>query len=464
MKKQEFSKITKPIIVLLSFFVAINLANQTKEHGYELIFLQPLTFIFFLLMVYRGRVTREAPPFFMVILSIAFLRYVILPFITVESSHYHGRSLVNPLPDSYNDAIILTCYEAIVVGLFIMFMENRRKPSAQYYQTESKSIFTKNFILFIGSLSALVTIAFPSSLALINIVIPINQELIDFDSLSILDKISTYLLITSKQIIFLFLIFRLSKKYKITNNTIYINLAKILVLINTIIYFGVSRIDILVTGIASIIIYYKLFPRSSKAFIGVSIAFALILVSIVSSVRGHATATESWLTELADIIQVYTGGIYNVAIGLETKDWFPDASNISTLMMDIFRPVMGINILLKNVDINYSNIYFNQRLQINTDLVSQIIPAIAQGNLYFGYLLAPIFIIPFIYLYYIFEKITNQYKKIELNYFLSILMIRLGFIFGQNSMNMLNEISMNLTLLMIFILINNCTKIIKLRN
>ncbi len=83
---------------------------------------------------------------------------------------------------------------------------------------------------------------------------------------------------------------------------------------------------------------------------------------------------------------------------------------------------------------------------------------IGQGNLFFGFILAPLFSLFFIHLHYYFEKKVHETKSVEVFYFLNLAIVRLGFFMGQNTMNMINDMSMNLVLFLGVYYLNKLTK------
>lgn len=98
-------------------------------------------------------------------------------------------------------------------------------------------------------------------------------------------------------------------------------------------------------------------------------------------------------------------------------------------------------------------LYYNRRYFFS-DKVTQILPMIGQGTLYFGYIGAPIIMVGFISIAYYFQKIMEQSRNLELVYFLTLATARMGFLLGQNTMNMVNDMSYNLLLFLFIYLLN----------
>lgn len=162
----------------------------------------------------------------------------------------------------------------------------------------------------------------------------------------------------------------------------------------------------------------------------------------------------SELIDRTDFLQVYLGGPYNVAIAVDTKESYPEAGKAEVLFFDIFRPMIGVNFLVKNMDIKYSNIYFNHRI-FKSDNRSQIIPMVGQSNLFFGALLSPLLSVLFILLAYTLNKFVNKSSNVLVYYFFVLSVARMGFLMGQNTMNMINDLSFNIFLFLIIYWLNN---------
>jgi len=114
--------------------------------------------------------------------------------------------------------------------------------------------------------------------------------------------------------------------------------------------------------------------------------------------------------------------------------------------MDFFRPMLGVNFLLKDVEVPYSNMYFNDRIWTHVDRRSQILPMVGQGYIHFGMVLAPLLTLVFVYTAYKLESLYHEHRAWEVRFVLLLVIIRSGFVMGQNSMNLINDMSMNLIL------------------
>lgn len=439
------------IFSVLFFSVGIIVFLLTDKPGYDYLFLHPFVYsICFFLILHKGFLFKPFRPFLFVFTLITSFRYVLLPLLVVLSSHYGGRSPVEPLELSYQNAILIMLWELIACTFLIIFLE---KLSKKYVSNERK-VFEINsksygYILF-SILILLLLVLNPRALLYINFVFP---SLLDEDSQpDFLINLIVYCFLIAKVLIIIFLIKFIYKRKK--NYSYYLILG--LIFLNIIIYWGTNKSDILMAGIASALLFYQLYNKrafKSLVFFGLSLIFVLSTVNTFRDTQKLSGGDNS-LLDKADSMQVYTGGVYNVAIALETKKYYPEATGWDVLFFDIFRPMIGPNLILKNYDQIYSNIYFNNRIWTNVDRRSQIIPMVGQANLFLGFFFAPFFSMFFICVAYLLEKIYFLTYKMEVYYFVCLGLIRLGFMFGQNTMNMINDLSMNLFLFYLLYLLN----------
>lgn len=471
-KSYSFKRvILNTLFLFISIAVSIIIYSNNQNPGYNYLFLLPIVYSICFISVYSKIIFGEFRIFYFIYIAVSIARYCILPLMIVLSGHYGGRSIIPPTYDSFNRAILLMLYELIVTTFFIFYMEKRygfdvtyeNNPTAKRREIEFTANTSNVIYLLFGLCIIGLIIINPGILRKIHFLSPSANS---YNSNNILDSFAVYSFNLFKQLCFTILVYKLSESYKIKGNFSIIWMAGLLAFFNMAIYTGTNRSRILIDGIISLLIIYKLFGKKSKILIiTLCIVLALIMVG-VTIFRQYVSITNDGnkLIGFTDTLQVYLGGPYNVAIALETKEMFPEASRLRVLLFDIFRPMLGVNFFIKNLPIDYSNVFFNKRIWIGIDRRSQILPMIGQGNLFFGFLFAPIFNILFIRLSYFLYNQLKKSPRIELYYFFSLVLARLGFMMGQNTMNMINYLSINLFLFLIIYSINNMfTKRIVLR-
>lgn len=426
--------------------VAIPISLQADELGYEALPLLPTGFLILLFGVYRGRVRHERPVFFMVLIAIAFLRYVLLPILIVYSGHYGGRSFLPPEPESYSKAIFLMFYEAVVITLAVYFCERLRG------KTRRASDFT--LVTFPAWLTvalfftALVLVAMtPEALLLINVVTPHILSADEFSATPMV-MFSAQFFIIAKNLVALRLMISLARVYKRRGARLALFGGLLVTCVAPLIYFGTNRLSVLITACAFALVFLRGFGKPARSMLVVIVLLAATTILVISQERQHKFMGDTVVASIADTIQVYVGGVYNVAIGVEVPDYFPGSRSARGLAYDFLRPTLGINYIVKDWQARYSNEYYNFRIWTHVDRRSQIIPMIAQGYLYFGFIFAPALGLVFIATYYALERVYARVRSVELFFFISLVVIRLGFMWGQNTMNLMNFMSMNLVLFM----------------
>lgn len=442
------------VAIISSFYIAYNVNHP----GYDLLFLLPLTygcvFTFFISPI----LFKKSNMFIAVFTAVSFTRYVILPVLIVFSGWYGGRSVVPPLPSSFDLALKLMIYELIVVSIVIYFLFRKlkiyKKPQIQNSEVKlPENMFF--YIVFVIFSLVLLGIT-PEAIRTFAFIIP-SESMIDFGEGSTLVTITTYCLITSKYIVFLLLISFLYKKYLSSKDKIYIWLSFLVVFLNISIIFGDNRSDFIITSIVSIILFYKLYPKQSKVPIIFIIFVMVFMTGYITSHRNTVTYTrgEDPILDLTDTLQIYLGGPYNVAIATEVAELNADARTLSNLIYDLLRPAIGFNVIFKKLDgFEFSNYLFNYRI-FYSDHVSQIMPMIGQGYFYFGFIFSHLFIIGFIIFVYFLIKILQKQNRLELIFFLSIPITRMGFAMGQNAGILINDTSFFLLLNLIVYYLNN---------
>lgn len=423
----------------------------SSNNSYRNMYILPIIYTLCFVFSFSRLLFKSKNPFYYVFVGVSFFRYIVLPGLITYTSYYSGRSLIPPTDESISLAIMLISYELIAISIYIRY---KTKKSIEY---SSKNIEYSNkniiYILFVFFSISLLVIR-PDVLKYINIIKP--SYLMNEINLSTIDNLIIYIFIVAKQLLFIILSSKLSNLYKKSKKNIFVLLNVLVLLLNITIYFGTNRSDVLITAIVSLILLYRLYGKQVLPYIIITSIVIVLLVLVITKSRQMVSISKgtSKLIDFTDMVQAYTGGIYNVAIAIETKIMFPEASSLIVLLFDIFRPMLGINLFLKNMNVNYSNIYFNKRMWINIDRRSQIIPMVGQSYLFFGRILSPIISLFTIKIMYSFEKIRMKTDSIELYYFLTLVLTRFGFMMGQNTMNLINDLSYNLFLFALIYIAN----------
>ncbi|EUJ25296.1 hypothetical protein [Listeria cornellensis] len=296
-------------------------------------------------------------------------------------------------------------------------------------------------------------LAFPSVIKKIGFFVPGTAG--SLENTSTIATLISFLFLVAKQILFLLLTWLCYIKYQDTSKIKYVYLACLLLFLNIGTFIGTNRADIVITSIASLLTFRLLFPAFFKRVLLSTAIIIPVMLTAIASFRKISSISEgaSKLVDYTDKMQVYLAGPYNVAIALEAKDLFPEAGNLSVLFYDIFRPMLGVGSLISDWSINYSSIYFNERYFFS-DHMTQIIPMIGQGNLFFGLIFAPVIgVLVIVFAYYLQDKI-KQTQQLEVYYILTYACARLGMMPGQNITILINDLSFSLILFLMFYFLN----------
>lgn len=437
------------IVIGLGIFTSIFINTHTTYQGYELLYALPLLYMLLFILILSPLLFYRFNTFLMSYTIVTFLRYMVLPFLIVKSGWYIGRSPVDPMASSFSTAILLMMWELIVTTAAVAFFFSRQKALLLKNSTHTRVELPQSTFIYIFYIvmSVGVLVAVPEALNSFAFLMP-HDNMVDIGTGGF--KISTvqFILITAKYLIFLLMMTTLYRQYERTQARLWIWLSFGVVLLNVTILFGDNRSDFLISAIASLYLFYRLFLKRALPFIFGTVALLVIVFMNITSYRNTVSITggENRLIDLTDMLQIYAGGPYNVALAMELPTYFPNAATIGNFIYDLGRPIIGLNIFFKQLDgFEFSNYLYNYRIYFS-DHVAQIIPMVGQGNFYGGFLLAPLLNVAFVGCVYMLYKIMCRHNQIELIFFLTIPITRMGFMMGQNAGILLNDISFVLLL------------------
>lgn len=432
--------------------------NQRSE--YNLMFLLPLVFLFCYELLLKKNLTNSFKIFSTSYTLASAIRYVAGPVLIVLGGRYDGRSSLTPSEDSFVLAFLLMIIELLTCSVLIWIL-GRKLEKKDTGEAEGKTIKLPThwvvYIIFIFVTISLVIMR-PGLLSSFSFIRP-NEQLLNYDNFDTFDQIIILCMNVSKNLIMLLMLSSLYKNYKKKSGVFWVFLSFLVILLNSSLYFGTNRFDFVLNLIASTIVFCKLFKDYYKITVlamSILCCFGFVLISQARGLRGAIDNSNSFY-QVADIVQMYFGGPYNVAMSIETAEAFPEGRNIGTALYDCTRSVIGMNVLVKKIDgVKLTNYYFNRRI-FNNDHYSQIIPMIGEGYYLFGFALAPLFDIMFIFIAYILTKNKDKWS-LEIGFFFILSIVRLGFINCQSATIQLNDLSFNIVVPLILFFLNNMIK------
>ncbi len=447
------------ISIISTLYLFIN--NEMIPNGYQNIFLLPMAFCIFYNFFIRSVMKKYGISLFLLIyIIVSFFRFVILSVLLVESNWFYGRSNYSPAPLFFKNAIYIMIYELLIYNFTIyifhkfFFGNNRKKLYDGIIEGSKKINFSKSNIIYIAFivLTFMLVIIRPSSLNFFSF-FKVNNNFTKLEELDILTSIVIMFLNVARLIIYFVIIGWIIKIIQPKNYLFSFILVVLITLINSLIFFGTNRSDFIFNFAVNLLVLIYLYKKLGVIINILFLGLLPIVVSGMSQFRETVTITggSNKLIDVTDNLQVYLGGIYNVAMSLDITN--PNG-NILLMFVDIFKSAIGPNILLKNIEMATSAQLFNYRIYLS-DHVSQIIPMIGQGNLYLGPIFAPLLGIIFIFIAVFLTKQIIKFKRIELIYVYTLFSGRIGFVMAQNGNILINDLTFFLPLFLLVYYLNN---------
>ncbi|WP_192945194.1 O-antigen polymerase [Staphylococcus cohnii] len=270
-----------------------------------------------------------------------------------------------------------------------------------------------------------------------------NLEL-EESMLTVLMSISLYI---SKYILIAIIIRYFYNLYKYKKNYMYIIYSILFVLFINMIFIGDNRMDAMLPIITSLLLLNYLYGKKMFVFNGIMVLFSIAAIYSISILRGsfEYSITNDKNALITDYLQIYFGGIYNIALSIEASSF--NNNEFLVFFYDLVRPFLGLNLLWRSDEIQMSSTIFNIRIFGTDEHTTQIIPLLGQFYMPFGYLgvvIAPLLISLLLRFF-----LTRLYKSYIIDSVILIpILIRLCFSYFQNISIFINEMS---SLLIIFL-------------
>lgn len=431
------------ITTLLTTFYSLN--NNSNHYGYDFIWILPLIYLigytfFYIILNQRMNI------FIVLITPIMYIRYVLMSFLLSYTGYDAARSSLSPLESSYNLAVVLMSFEMIAIFVVVYFGLSKLKFSYKNFDIDSLKN-TNVYILFI-ILTLLAFLTQPELWSRISFMIP-NDRLLNQENLSSFASITYFSMNISRYLLLVIVTSKLSKLYSLSGSPVIIFINFFVAVLLSLIIFGHNRADFLIGFLAVLFFMQIIYKKKAYIYNAFFVLSSPIIVYFITKSRDSISSDNNlpFLENVTTNFQAYLGGIYNVAIAIETKEAFGIENMLLNLLYDIFRPFLGLNVLFQNSDLTLTNHLFNYRIY-GSDHVSQIMPSVGHGYFYFGIILSPIFTIILLLLARFLIKQIIDKKNIDLVFFLLIPIFRLSLSPAQNISIMMNDLS---SILVIFL-------------
>lgn len=427
------------IIILTSLVSATICLFPTKEitSGYELLWIQPLTFSIVYLVILRDTLNKGR--FLITLYSyliLSMIRMVIIPLFSSLSGLYNGVSYIYSSMDSIQLAVFLVVYEFIITSIFLSLITNSK--NNKYY---GKSIDNGN--LHLEGSKVIYGLFIFMALGLY-VLIGRNLNLIQFFVMSTDsaerygDVTSTYLVLLRQlfkgSLIFLFTWFTsfCQKKYNFTKKNKYVYYAILLGILNVGVIVGERRSEQIYTSLVVIFILIKVFKEHRKMIVTTILSTALTVLLFMSIYKHFAASAYGSYTEamqastmdlnfFTETLQSYFFGTQNVAVVIEMKKHLD--LDILNMLYDFGRSIFGFSFILKNKMVMTTE-YFNTFIYGVTKANGHVISGVGYGYYYLGSLLAPLIVCLNIYISIKLEKKFNNTDSYEMKYILGYMLLR----------------------------------------
>ena len=442
------------LIIPLSSFSYVFICNSFNKYNY--LFLLPLVFWLCYHLFLKKFLFERFSFFRIAFITVLFLRYVVLPFLIVCANYDNIVSSYKPSVYQINLAIALMVYELIAYSIFLWFFSKIKSNNYNKKKVISNINYRNSIFCIFCIVALLLLFLTPSVIHYYNF-ISVSKGLNSL-TFSTMEEITILFTSCAKGLIFLMLLDRFSKTYKRNNNKLYYYLGLVVTIINSCIYYGANRSTFIFIAIASFATFYSFYRKGLKQMIIIVCSIVFVILPIITAYRNYYdyysqfSGIERILISSQGKINEYFGGINNVAVGIETANVFPDNRNLLNLLFDFTRPVVGLNIFLKNLNMDYSNLYFNYCYH-QSNLVSVIFPTISQGYFYFGFIGAPLLGISLIIIALKLEKYCLDLTNPFFIYFFTPSLLRLGTLTGPNINIQMNDLSLKIIAPVILVLL-----------
>lgn len=396
---------------IVSILVTVYCMAFVDNQGYRNLYILPLTMAISILVIHRViSATANRIPF-LAFYCIAYLRYVLLPLLMVQSGFYNSRYYPDATDSAANTGIFLMQYELISYTILLSLY----KKKLLKLKVKLKSDIYDNKTGGFAFVAAVSIIAFVCVYCLMNgLSLRISVLMFYLPATNNVFVIGESFLNAASAMLFVLILnaWKRSKR-KIQQNVIFLFGAVAWICI----CFGDARMSYVIKAVVIMGILLQFMNRkvAKKAigFISVVAIVCIVAITLLDDSANHGlfyfTATDSQKNTYAHVLQTYFSGPYNVAKSVEVS-WNFTGNGFSQFITDIFYNAYPWSTFLPN-DAVPTKTLFNEHLYGYSVSGSQIVPLIGQGVIIFG----PIFSVipPLLCLYLLIETELKSNRKLQ---------------------------------------------------
>lgn len=424
-KNNLINRIYFILIEILTCISIIVILLRDNIEKYKNLVLLPISFFILSLMFSKIYKLIGKSITFTNLIALMFIKNVVTPtMMSLGNGFFLSQT---EIIDKMFSAIILEIYEEIVIFGILYFRYNRMKKYIKLSEKINYSISKekRKYIGVIGIviiLIILIILYFYPLLKIYNTTVIYGEveDIVKYNQLQTLAKVTTpkffyYLYMLCIDIIrwlgpLILICYCYTSKYKVY---IKVLISFLIIIPSVILVTDTIAISIFIALSYSMVIV-RLYPKyQQKIFLILSVIIGG-LSSIFFILKNFNSLIGINFDKIAFIFQAYFSGPENVAIGLKISTNL----TLKEIIGDIFKFIPYVSYFFK--DFPSSNGIFNYIYFGNSQVATQIIPMISQGERYFGIILAPIFTLVIIN-YIILNEIKGIKKRKILECIVSII-------------------------------------------
>lgn len=421
------------IFFVFSSFITfvVCLLSQTD---YCVVGVLPFSYIFLSFFLFYSFKKRVFPITVLIIGVLLWIRMVLIPFMGVTDSLYQTNLFKDD--ELAYDAIKLCVYEGWVITIFLGVLTKIKRPSTGL-STPRRLEGSLRFywIIILIALGVYFTIGrnmhlFEFAIKTVGETTERGKETLDAFPLLIRQIVSCGFLF-----VFFVWVERNRKKYMLSSNSMYSNLAILGALLLVCVIIGERRSSQIYIAFASCWLLVHVFNSQKRKIISYVVgttAFVLIMMTIYKVFNAFLFSSYSEALQNSDVssgfsasmIDAYFYGINTIAKNLS----FGHVAdlNILNFLYDILRSTFGLNFLAPH-GISLTSQYYNLYLYGGEQSTGYLLSSVGYGYIYFGFILSPFISCLNIFFLTFMERKMKNVSSIEMSYIWAYLYMRFAF-------------------------------------
>lgn len=405
--------------------------------AYSCILLLPVSFfLFFVFASTLNTIWKTRPLTSYILLSLLWIRLVLLPFYGAITGYYSSRGASIELGQHLIGAVSLSIYDCIAI-LFVLIIFSTRSVSSKRPHIYSDLYGSAEIYWVFCLLAFAVYIFVGRSMDLFDFAIkPIGEDFEREGDLTGGNELIIRQIITSGMMfLFLLVIAWLKKKDGYTGSNRCFNWSLFCAILLIAIIVGERRTSQIYKAFASVCVLFSLYPTEKERtvkYIGVATLFVLASMTIYKQFYGFMYGSYAEAIQNASVeegfsygmLDAYFYGVDTIAKNIHYGQMME--GGVGQLLYDFFRNVFGLNLVFPSDRLITSQLY-NSIIYSGDQLTGYLLSSVGYGYIFTGYILAPFATVFNVCLMLYFEGVLKKSKFIEWQYVFAYLYMRIAF-------------------------------------